>query len=126
MIKSRFQQEISGDLGEWWVRHAQKELDGLRDDLAEGKIVIDNNGVARNSIGRAVMADMLEKLLYIAPEGLDEEATRDARESEVAAYIEEYKRNYTGPSEEELAEMRAEFGLGEVIVNVLTGTRIQL
>ena len=41
-------------------------------------------------------------------------------------YIEEYRRNYTGPSAEELAEMRAEFGRGQVIVNVLTGTKIRL
>jgi len=35
--------------------------------------------------------------------------------------IEAYRKNYKGPSEEEMLEMRAEFGAGAKIVNVLTG-----
>jgi len=36
--------------------------------------------------------------------------------------IENYRKNYKGPSEEEMLEARAEFGSGVKITNVLTGT----
>lgn len=125
MRASRFYQEYSGMLGEFWKAHAEKELEELRQDLATGDITIDENGVARNKIGRAVMSDLLEKLLIVTDD-IDEEATKAAREAELAAFTAEYKKNYTGPSEEELAEMRAEFGPGHKIVNIITGTSIIL
>jgi len=125
MIKTRFQQEISGELGEFWKEKAQEELSYLRAQLANGEITIDDKGVARNKVGRAVMSDMLEKLLLISDE-INEEATKAAREDEVTASIEAYKASYTGPSEEELAEMRAAFGRRQTIVNVLTGDLIVL
>ena len=40
--------------------------------------------------------------------------------------IENYRRNYTGPSEEELFEMRAAFGTDTTVVDVLTGKKIKL
>ena len=125
MRASRFQQEYSGILGEFWKAHAEKELEELRQDLANGDITIDENGVARNKIGRAVMSDLLEKLLIVTDD-IDEEATKAAREAELAAFTAEYKKNYTGPSEEEIAEMRAAFGPGQTIVNIITGTIITL
>lgn len=35
--------------------------------------------------------------------------------------IESYIQNYKGPSQEEMLEMRAEFGAGARVVNVITG-----
>ena len=35
--------------------------------------------------------------------------------------IEAYRKNYRGPSQEEMFEMRAAFGSGAKVVNVLTG-----
>lgn len=122
---SRFEQELSGQLGDFWKKHAEKELEDISKELAEGKITIDEDGVARNCIGRALMSDMMEKLSYVTDQ-FSVEATRAARDKEVEESIAEYRRNYKGPSEEELAEMRAAFGPGEVVVNVLTGTRIYL
>ena len=120
---TRFEQEISGHLGDFWKKHAEKELDEISRDLESGKITIDENGVARNCIGRALMSDMIEKLSYVT-DAFSVEATHAARDDEVKESIAEYRRNYKGPSEEELAEMRAAFGPGQVVVNVLTGTRI--
>ena len=120
---SRFQREISGELGEYWRKEAQKELDELKVELANGQITIDDKGVARNKVGRVVMSDMLEKLLLISDE-INEEATKAAREREVEESIARYKANYNGPSEEELAEMRAAFGKGTQVVNILTGETV--
>lgn len=120
---TRFEQAISGQLGDFWEKSAKKELHSLRRDLQSGKITIDPNGVARNSIGRVVMSDLLEKLLYITDD-IDVDATRAARDAEVSASIAEYKKNYTGPSEEDLLEMKAAFGTGTTVVDAITGAKI--
>lgn len=125
-MKSRFEQELSGDLGEFWVNHAKKELEEVRNEFNNGEITIDENGVARNKIGRSLMNDMIEKLLYITTD-FDVEATRAARDAEVSAAIEEYRRNQPAqPSEEEREEMIAAFGYGVKVVDVLTGRVVQL
>lgn len=122
---SRFEQELSGQLGDFWKNHAEKELEEVREELAAGKITIDDNGVARNCANRVLMSDMREKVAHVT-DRINLEATKEAYEEEVAKFAEEYRKNYKGPSEEELAEMRAAFGCGERIVNILTGDVIQL
>ena len=122
---TRFERELSGALGAYWKNSAEKELEEIRKDLAEGKITIDENGVARNCIGRVLMSDMLEKLTDVTDE-VDEEATKAARDEEVTRSLAEYRRNAKPASEEELSEMRAAFGEGQTIVNILTGERITL
>ena len=54
------------------------------------------------------------------------EETNRAREAQNAAFLEDYRKSYTGPGEEEKAEMRAAFGTGSTVVNVITGERIRL
>ena len=122
---TRFERELSGALGAYWKNSAEKELEEIRKDLEAGKITIDENGVARNCIGRVLMSDMLEKLTYVTDE-VDEEATKAARDEEVTRSLAEYRRNAKPASEEELSEMRAAFGEGQTIVNILTGERITL
>ena len=122
---TRFERELSGALGAYWKNSAEKELEEIRKDLAEGKITIDENGVARNCIGRVLMSDMLEKLTYVTDK-VDEEATKAARDEEVTRSLAEYRRNAKPASEEEISEMRAAFGEGQTIVNILTGERITL
>ena len=122
---TRFEKELSGALGAFWKNSAEKELAGIKADLENGKITIDENGVARNCIGRVLMSDMLEKLTYVTDE-VDEEATKAARDEEVTRSLAEYRRNAKPASEEEINEMRAAFGEGQTIVNILTGERITL
>lgn len=122
---TRFEREISGSLGEFWKKNAQKELDQLRSELENGKITIDRNGVARNCIGRVLMSDLLEKLTYITDK-VSVEATTEARELEVAEELAEYRRNARPYSQEQLAEMRAAFGTGTTVVDVFTGESYEL
>ena len=122
---TRFERELSGALGAYWKNSAEKELEEIRKDLEAGKITIDENGVARNCIGRVLMSDMLEKLTYVTDK-VDEEATKAARDEEVTRSLAEYRRNAKPASEEEISEMRAAFGEGQTIVNILTGERITL
>lgn len=122
---TRFQRELTGELGEFWKKQAEEQLDKVRAELSEGKITIDAEGVARNCIGRVLMDDLLEQLCMVT-DRVNAEATKAARAAEVKADIDEYRRTRRPPSAEELAEMRAAFGAGAVVVDALTGEKIKL
>ena len=122
---TRFEKELSGALGAYWKKSAEKELEKIREELEKGLITIDENGVARNRIGRVLMRDMLEKLAYVT-DAVDTEATTKAREEETAKALEEYRRNRGPATGEELDEMRAAFGTGKTVVNILTGEKYHL
>ena len=122
---TRFEKELSGALGAYWKKEAKKELERVKKDLDEGKITIDENGIARNYIGRTLHDDMLEKVAKVSDK-VNVEATRAARDEETAKVIEAYKASYTGPSEEEMFEMRAAFGTGTTVVDIFTGKKIKL
>ena len=122
---TRFEKELSGALGAYWKKEAKKELERVKKDLDEGKITIDENGIARNCIGRTLHDDMLEKVARISDK-VNIEATRVARDEETANVIEAYRASYTGPSEEDLFEMKAAFGTGTTVVDIFTGKKIKL
>lgn len=122
---TRFEKELSGALGAYWKKEAQKELERIKADFLTGKITIDESGVARNCIGRVLMSDMLEKLAMVT-DRVSVEATTRAREQEVAESLAEYRKNARPATEEERMEMRTVFGEGTTVVNVLTGEKTEL
>ena len=122
---TRFEKELSGALGAYWKKEAKKELERVKKDLDEGKITIDENSIARNCIGRTLHDDMLEKVAKVSDK-VNVEATRAARDEETAKVIEAHRASYTGPSEEDLFEMRAAFGTGTTVVDIFTGKKIKL
>ena len=122
---TRFARELNGSLGAFWKSSAEKELEQIREDFETGKITVDENGVARNRIGRILMSDLLEKLTYITDK-VDVEATKAAREAETDAFLESYRKANNRRSAEELSEMRAAFGTGTTVVDIITGERIRL
>ena len=119
---TRFEMELNGMLGEYWKKHAEEELEKVRAELKAGLITIDTMGVARNRIGRALMGDMLEKVVRVTDK-VDAEATQKARDAEVEKSISEYRERMKNhkPSAEEMFEMRAAFGPGAKVVDVFTG-----
>ena len=112
---TRFMRELNGDLGAFWRAEAEKELARIKADLDAGRITIDENGVARNCIGRVLMDDMLEKLALVTDKA-NTSAAEAARAAEDAEFLEEYRRNRNPHSTEEIAEMRAAFGPGTKVV----------
>lgn len=84
------------------------------------------DGVLRwKSNGQVPFDDMLQLAQEIGlPVDLD--ASRAARQTEQAAFLAEYRRAQRSPSAEEVAEMRAAFGEGTTVVDVLSGRRIRL
>lgn len=121
---TRFQKEISGQLGSYWLRSAQEDAYDARDKFYEDAYVED--GVVRwKSNDRIPHDDMLEKMEYMGCE-FDRIKSNDVRDQEVAAELAELRKQKHIHTEEELNEMRAAFGPGATVVNVLTGEKIKL
>ena len=122
---TRFERELSGALGAFWKKEAEKELARIEKDLESGKITIDEKGIARNAIGRVLMSDLAEKVSYIT-DRIDLEATKEARSEAVSQELTALRNNARPATEEEKNEMRAAFGKGQTVINILTGERINL
>ena len=123
---TRFEQELSGALGAFWKKNAEQEIEKMQKRADNDEIRTNANGAAFwNSNGNYLPADCAEILSHTDfPFSLEE--TAKARKAQTAAFLEDYRKNYMGPSEEEKAEMRAAFGTGSTVVDIITGKRIRL
>lgn len=90
------------------------------------KATVDADGVVTwDSNGQVPPADILA--LWDSQDlPFDYEASVAARDAQVAESIKQYRANYQPPTGEQLAEMRAAFGPGGTVVDVISGHRIQL
>ena len=124
---TRFDRELRGEFGEYWKKEAIKFLHKIEEEVFTGKITINSDGVARNSIGRVVMDDIANALDYIIQDGSFRwDKTIEARNKENEAFLKEYASREQHYSDEEIVEMKAAFGEGTKVVNILTGKEIQL
>ncbi len=122
---TRFEREINGSLGDFWKRNAQEEVEKAVAQ-ADEKATVEADGAIRwNSNGRYLMDDFCEKLEY-AGYPFDREATARKRDAQNEEFLAEYRRNNKGLFGEALAEARAAFGEGTVVVDVLTGKKTRL
>lgn len=134
---TRFEQEISGYLdrevekrtGEptkwFWKKNAEKEMWKAVEKIKE--MNISDNGIATwKSNGNYVPDDILEKLDWAGVAFIDYEATKKARQKADEKFFEEYRAKKRGYSAEELFEMQSAFGKGAVVVDIISGERIQL
>lgn len=122
---TRFQKEITGQLGAYWQQSAEKEVQAAVEHAREAAIVDENGAIAWKSNGSYLMDDYCEKLEH-AGFPFSREATRAARDAQVEQELAEYRKNYRGPSAEELREMRRTFGEGATVVDIISGATIQL
>ena len=140
MRQTRFEQEISGELdrqvaertGEpnkhFWQKNAEKEVAWVLNKYENGELLIDENGIATwVSNGNAIPEDCVEKAIY-GGLPINAELTREFRDRQTEQSIAEYRERMKNHvySDEELFEMRATFGAGAVVVDVITGREIQL
>ena len=121
---TRFEKEISGALGEYWERSAEKEVEELVAHCDEAAELDENGAIRWKSNGNYLPEDCCEKLVYACYD-FDVEATRKAREEQLHKHAEEYKKSMLNMSNEARAELeyeiRAAFGPGTKVVNVITG-----
>ena len=125
---TRFERELNGSLGSYWAENAKKEIRKMEERQINGEIFFGADGVVRwTSNNRVMPKDCREILSHTVYRDLySEDASRAAEEAETAAFLDSYRKNYKGPGEEEKAEMRAAFGTGATVVDVITGERIRL
>lgn len=124
-LLTRLERELKGDCGPYWKKEARKSIEQAKKELESGLLTIDESGVVRNRIGRVAFDDMVEVLSYVTDKA-NADATRAARNEENRAFLNEYRMRDTTPRTEELNEMRAAFGEGATVVDILTGKRIVL
>ena len=79
------------------------------------------------SNGSVPNADMILTWLALGYITADEaERSVEAREADTTTFLKAYRKNPPKVTAEERAEMRAAFGEGETVVNILTGKKIRL
>lgn len=124
---TQFELELYGYKGKFWKRDAERRLEKTKKSVENGEITINENGVARNCIGRVVMSDMMDILEFIFS-NFNRENTEKALEKETQEFLKEYRKQQENHeySLEELTEMRAAFGEGETVVDVFSGKKIEL
>ena len=122
---TRFKKEISGLLGSYWQQNAEKEVQAAVKHAAEEATVDENGAIYWKANGSYLMDDYCEKLEF-ASFPFSREATKAARQAQVAGELAEYRRNYRVPSEADLNEMRETFGDGAKVIDIISGATIQL
>ena len=124
---TRFQRELSGELGQYWQDSAKAEIEKMSQRALDGEIFFGADGVCRwKSNNRVLPKDCREVLGHTPDRDLfDEQACKEADEAETAEAIAAYRRNHR-TTEEERMEMRAAFGKGATVVDIFTGERIAL
>lgn len=122
---TRFYQEITGALGDYWKKDATKRVQDYVEE-AKMKADVDSNGAIRwKNNGNYLMDDYCEVLEY-AGYPFSREATKAARDAQVAQQLADYKSNPPMMTDEYIAEMRAAFGSGTSVVDVISGQQILL
>lgn len=122
---TRFYQEITGVLGDYWKKDATKRVQDYVEE-AKMKADVDSNGAIRwKNNGNYLMDDYCEVLEY-AGYPFSREATKAARDAQVAEELAAYRANPPMMTDEDIAEMRAAFGSGTSVVDVISGQRILL
>ena len=124
---TRFEQELSGNLGTFWKKNAEQEIEKMSQRALDGEIFFGADGVCRwKSNNRVLPKDCREVLGHTPYRDLfDEQACKEADEAETAEAIAAYRRNHR-TTEEERMEMQAAFGKGTTVVDIFTGERIAL
>ncbi len=127
-MKSRFMMELSGELGPYWVKSAREEINKMQDRADRGEILTEEDGAVKwKRSGNYLPEDCVEKLSY-THFTFSPEATKKKRDAQTERSLKAYResRKNHSYSAEELYEMRAAFGAGETVVDVITGQRVTL
>ena len=134
---TRFEQEISGLLDKqvaerkgtennhYWERSAKAEVEKAVKEADEKAIVEEDGSIRWIASGNYLPDDFCEKLEY-AGYAFSRTATREAQDRQVDESLKAYRSQKHTYSFEEMAEMRAAFGEGQVIVNIITGEQIAI
>ena len=121
------EKRLSGAYGAFWQKEAKKQVADMQTKADNGEIIFEINGAVKwVSSGNYLPEECVELLLHTAyADKVDPDITALARKVQTHEQLERYResrKNYV-PSDEELYEMRAAFGEGTTVVDVITGQR---
>ena len=111
----------NGENNEWFVKDTQKNIDRIVEMYNKGELLLDSDGAGRWKSNGRYIPDECAYYGYLGGVPINLDATEVKRDRQVDEELAQYRRNWKPPSEEALAEMRAEFGEGAEIVDVLSG-----
>lgn len=92
-------------------------------DFVSPAIVEDDGAIKWESNNRYLMEDTMDRIIANGFSEFSREETSRKREIQNKEFIAQYRHS---PSQEELVEMRAAYGEGTVVVDVISGERIVL
>ena len=123
-----FNLELDGKFGQWRQQSAVTQIREMEENYENGEFTIEN-GAAIWKCGNYLPMDCLAAVIngkygYLIDVGEHERLLDEQQSESIRAYKERMKNHVY--SEEELYEMRAAFGAGTVITDVLTGQEITL
>jgi len=120
IMQSLLRDFLDPTLLSWQRKEISKKIDQFETDAS----VVD--GVVRwNSNNRVPPLEFLELWNHLGKD-FDFEKSKKVSDVETDAFLAEYRRNYRGPSAEEMVEMRANFEPGTTMINAITGTTFKI
>jgi len=123
---TRFERELSGELGAFWKSQAEAEIAKMQERADNGEILLDGNCAAYWEKSGHYLPEECVEILSHCLFFFDAEATNKAREAQDDEFLARYFATRHAPSLEEMAEMRAAFGEGTTVVDVITGQTYNL
>lgn len=96
-----------------------------RDHFSEA-IVEDDGAIKWECNGHYLMNDTMQNIIENGFTAFSVAATQEKREAQNAAFFSSYRKQRRTISQEELAEMRAAYGTGVTVVDVISGQEITL
>ena len=126
MSADRFKRDYNGEFGEFWKKEADKEVAKRLEEYENGELLIDEYGVAYWASNNRALPEECALQAKYAGLPIDLDLTRELELNQTEKFLEEYRESRKNHvyTEEELGEMRNAFGEGQVIVDVITGQKI--
>lgn len=122
---TRFERELSGEFGAYWQNAARQEIEKMRVRIENGEITVNGHGAAFWTNSGKYLPDNCVEVLSHTDYQFSPKETARARKEQTASFIESYRANNKA-TDEEKAEMRAAFGTGATVVDVISGEKISL
>ena len=120
-MTTRFEKELSGMLGEFRKREAERKIADMQEKADNGEILLDGNCATYwEKSGHYLPAECVEILGHCAF-FFDAEATLKAEEEETARFLENYRNTRHELDFEARMEMRNAFGEGTKVVDIFSG-----
>lgn len=121
---TRFERELHGLCGDFFKKKAIETLEERMYQWETDELLVNPiNGVATWASNGNPLPEECALQAKLAGVPIDVEATRKARDEHLEEFAKNYRHEVTA---EEMFEMKAAFGEGTTVVNVLTGEKIKL